>query len=65
MSISDGIKQFIIATSTFAQVIPGSGPGVNIIGVLIVWRFIAGVAISIPTVCFSVVAQVCTTPKSG
>jgi PHS family inorganic phosphate transporter-like MFS transporter len=32
----------IILTSTFAQALAGSGPGVNIIAVLIVWRFIMG-----------------------
>ena len=35
----------IILTSTFAQALAGSGPGVNIIGVLIVWRFIMGVGV--------------------
>ncbi|KAF8501729.1 general substrate transporter [Russula emetica] len=38
-----GIELMIILTSTFAQALAGSGPGVNIIGVLIVWRFIVGV----------------------
>jgi MFS transporter, PHS family, inorganic phosphate transporter len=41
--ISDGIELVIILTSTFAQALAGSGPGVNIIGVLIVWRFMMGV----------------------
>jgi PHS family inorganic phosphate transporter-like MFS transporter len=45
MSIPDGIEQMIIVTSTFAQVIPGSGPEVNIIAVLVVWRFIVGVGV--------------------
>jgi PHS family inorganic phosphate transporter-like MFS transporter len=35
----------IILTSTFARALAGSGPGVNIIGVLIVWRFILGVGV--------------------
>jgi PHS family inorganic phosphate transporter-like MFS transporter len=35
----------IILTSTFAQALSGSGPGVNIIAVLIVWRFILGVGV--------------------
>jgi PHS family inorganic phosphate transporter-like MFS transporter len=35
----------IIVTSTFAQTLAGSGPGVNIFGVLIVWRFIMGVGV--------------------
>jgi MFS transporter, PHS family, inorganic phosphate transporter len=45
MSISDGIELMIILTSTFAQALSGSGPGVNIIAVLIVWRFILGVGV--------------------
>jgi PHS family inorganic phosphate transporter-like MFS transporter len=47
MFISDGIEQMIIVTSTFAQVIPRSGPGVNIIGVLVVWMFIMGVGVGV------------------
>ena len=35
----------IIVTATFAQALAGSGPGVNIVGVLIVWRFIMGVGV--------------------
>ncbi len=35
----------IILTSTFAQALAGSGPGMNIIAVLIVWRFILGVGV--------------------
>ena len=35
----------IIVTATFAQALAGSGPGVSIIGVLIVWRFIMGVGV--------------------
>jgi PHS family inorganic phosphate transporter-like MFS transporter len=35
----------VILTSTFAQALAGSGPGVNIICVLIVWRFIMGVGV--------------------
>ena len=35
----------IIITSTFVQALAGSGPGVNIIGVLVVWRFIMGVGV--------------------
>jgi MFS transporter, PHS family, inorganic phosphate transporter len=37
----------IILTSTFAQALAGSGPGVNIIGVVIVWRFIMGVSVGV------------------
>ncbi|KAN0107567.1 inorganic phosphate transporter [Russula decolorans] len=40
-----GIELMIILTSTFAQALSGSGPGVNIIAVLIVWRFILGVGV--------------------
>jgi PHS family inorganic phosphate transporter-like MFS transporter len=47
MFISDGIEQMIIVISTFAQVIAGSGPRVNIIGVLVVCRFIMGVGVSV------------------
>ena len=35
----------IIITATFAQALSGSGPAVNTIGVLIVWRFIMGVGV--------------------
>ena len=35
----------IILTATFAQALAGSGPGVNIIAVLIVWRFIMRVGL--------------------
>ena len=35
----------IIVTATFAQALAGSGPGMNIIAVLIVWRFIMGVGV--------------------
>ena len=35
----------IIITATFAQALTGSGPGVNIVGVLVVWRFIMGVGV--------------------
>jgi PHS family inorganic phosphate transporter-like MFS transporter len=38
-----GIELVIILTSAFAQALAGSSPGVNLIGVLIVWRFIMGV----------------------
>ena len=44
-SISDGIELMIIVTATFAQALAGSGLGVNIIGVLMVWRFIMGVGV--------------------
>lgn len=35
----------IIGASTFAQVLSRSGPGVNIIGALVFWRFIMGVGV--------------------
>jgi len=35
----------IILTATFAQALAGSGPGLNIIAVLIVWRFIMRVGL--------------------
>jgi PHS family inorganic phosphate transporter-like MFS transporter len=44
-SITDGIELMIIVTATFAQALAGSGLGVNIIGVLMVWRFIMGVGV--------------------
>jgi PHS family inorganic phosphate transporter-like MFS transporter len=47
MSISDGIELMIIVTSTFAQVLAGSSPGVNAICVLVVWRFIMGVGVGV------------------
>ena len=45
MSITDGIELVIIVISTFAQAVAGSSPGVNIIGVLVVWRFIVAMAV--------------------
>lgn len=44
-TLADGIELMIIITSTFAQAMAGSGPAVNIIGVLTLWRFIMGVGI--------------------
>jgi MFS transporter, PHS family, inorganic phosphate transporter len=43
--LADGIELMIIITSTFAQAIAGSGPAVNIVGVLTCLRFIMGVGI--------------------
>jgi PHS family inorganic phosphate transporter-like MFS transporter len=37
----------IILASTFTQALAGSGTGVNIIAVLIVWRFIMGVGVGV------------------
>lgn len=38
--LADGIELMIIVTATFAQALAGNAPAVNIIGVLVVWRFI-------------------------
>jgi|SRR5712672_2358996 len=43
--MADGVELMIIVTSTFAQTLAGSGPTVDIIGVLTFWRFIMGVGI--------------------
>ncbi|KAG8894456.1 Inorganic phosphate transporter pho84 [Tulasnella sp. 403] len=40
-----GIELILMVTATFGQAIAGGGPGVNIIGVLITWRFFMGVGI--------------------
>ncbi|KAI0078760.1 phosphate transporter [Panus rudis PR-1116 ss-1] len=40
-----GIELIIIIIATFGQALAGSGPAVNVIGALIVWRFIMGVGI--------------------
>lgn len=40
-----GMELMIILSSTFAQALAGSGPRVNIIGLLIVWRFIMGLGV--------------------
>ncbi|KAH9954294.1 phosphate permease [Russula dissimulans] len=40
-----GIELMIIITSTFAQTLSGTGPAVDIIGVLTFWRFVMGVGI--------------------
>ncbi len=42
---ADGIELMIIITSTFAQAIAGSGPAVNVVGVLTCLRFIMGIGI--------------------
>jgi MFS transporter, PHS family, inorganic phosphate transporter len=39
------MELMIILSSTFAQALAGSGPRVNIIGLLIVWRFIMGLGV--------------------
>ncbi|KAF9257445.1 phosphate transporter [Marasmius fiardii PR-910] len=38
-----GIELIIIVVTAFAQALSGDGPGVSIIGVLFVWRFLMGV----------------------
>ncbi|KAI9460365.1 major facilitator superfamily domain-containing protein [Russula earlei] len=40
-----GVELMIIVSATFCQALAGSGPGVNIVGVLIVYRFIMGVGV--------------------
>jgi PHS family inorganic phosphate transporter-like MFS transporter len=40
-----GIELLIIITATFAQALSGNAPAVNIIGVLVVWRFLMGIGI--------------------
>nr|GAT60843.1 phosphate transporter [Mycena chlorophos] len=40
-----GIELIIILVGTFAQAVSGGGHAVNIIGVLVVWRFITGIGI--------------------
>jgi PHS family inorganic phosphate transporter-like MFS transporter len=43
--LADGIELMIIVSSTFAQALAGSGPAVNIVGVLTCLRFIMGIGI--------------------
>lgn len=45
MGTSDGVELCIIIVSTFAQALSGSAHSVNIIGVLIVWRFLQGIGV--------------------
>ncbi|GAA5975442.1 hypothetical protein JCM11641_004265 [Rhodosporidiobolus odoratus] len=40
-----GLELMIIIIATVGQAVAGHGPGVNILGVLIMWRFIMGVGI--------------------
>ncbi|KAG8873563.1 Inorganic phosphate transporter pho84 [Tulasnella sp. 331] len=40
-----GVELMLILVATFGQVVAGHGPGVNIFGVLILWRFIMGIGI--------------------
>jgi PHS family inorganic phosphate transporter-like MFS transporter len=42
---ADGVELMIIIIATFAQAIAGSGPAVNIVGVLTCLRFIMGIGI--------------------
>jgi PHS family inorganic phosphate transporter-like MFS transporter len=42
---SDGIELIIIITATLVQALAGSGPAVNIIGVIAFWRFIMGIGV--------------------
>ena len=41
----DGVELMLIIVATFGQALSGQGHAVNIIGVLVVWRFIMGVGI--------------------
>ncbi|KAG9007798.1 Inorganic phosphate transporter pho84 [Tulasnella sp. JGI-2019a] len=40
-----GVELMLILVATFGQTVAGHGPGVNIFGVLILWRFLMGVGI--------------------
>ena len=42
---TDGVELILIIVATFGQAVSGSGHAVNIIGVLVVWRFSMGVGI--------------------
>ena len=42
---TDGIELIIIITATLVQALAGSGPAVNIIGVITFWRFIMGIGV--------------------
>jgi PHS family inorganic phosphate transporter-like MFS transporter len=44
-TMADGIELMIIITATFTQALAGSGPAVNIVGVLTCLRFIMGIGI--------------------
>ena len=41
----DGVELMLIIVATFGQAVSGQAHAVNIIGVLVVWRFIMGVGI--------------------
>jgi PHS family inorganic phosphate transporter-like MFS transporter len=41
----DGYELILITMATFTQALAGSAPGLNIIGVLIFWRFLMGVGV--------------------
>ena len=44
-TITDGIELMIIITATLVQALAGSGPAVNIIGVIAFWRVIMGIGV--------------------
>ena len=44
-TITDGIEVMIITTATLVQALAGSGPAVNIIGVIAFWRFIMAIGV--------------------
>ncbi len=43
--MTDGLELIIIITATLVQALAGSGPAVNIIGVIAFWRFVMGIGI--------------------
>jgi PHS family inorganic phosphate transporter-like MFS transporter len=45
LATTDGIELMIIITATLIQALAGSGPAVNIIGVIAFWRFIMGIGV--------------------
>ena len=44
-AIADGTELMIIITATLVQALAGNGPAVNIVGVIIFWRFILGIGV--------------------
>ena len=46
MFYSDGIELIIMIIGTFGQALAGNGPAVNIIGVLVFWRFLVSIDLS-------------------
>lgn len=44
-AITDGIELMLMIVATFGQAVSGGSLSVNVIGVLIVWRFVMGLGI--------------------